>query len=126
MFIWHRRNDSKSMEDSQVQNREQGGNVPKTQGDIKRENDNVIFIGSKPLVNYIRGVITQFTKWDAPEVIIKSRGKFISKAVDVAEVARRSLEEHKVGIKSVNIASESFESNGKKTNISTMDIVLSK
>ncbi len=88
--------------------------------------DNTIFIGSKPLVNYIRGVITQFTKWEAPEVVIKSRGKFISKAVDVAEVAKRSLEEHKIRIKEVNIASESFEANGKKTNISTMDIVLAK
>jgi DNA-binding protein len=91
-----------------------------------KANDNVIFIGSKPLVNYIRGVITQFTRWDAPEVTIKSRGKFISKAVDVAEVAKRSLEEKKAYIKDIKIASESFESEGKKTNISTMDIVLAK
>ena len=91
-----------------------------------RENDNVIFIGSKPLVNYIRGVITQFNRRNAPEVTIKSRGKFISKAVDVAEVAKRSLADMKVRIKDVNIASESFEANGKRTNISTMDIVLTK
>jgi len=88
--------------------------------------NNVVFIGSKPLVNYIRGVITQFTRWDAPEVTIKSRGKFISKAVDVAEVARRSMEDTKINIKAINIASESFESEGKRTNISTMDIVLER
>lgn len=92
----------------------------------RKENDNIIFIGSKPLVNYIRGVITQFIRWEAPEVVIKSRGKFISKAVDVAEVAKRSLEEKSVYIKDINIASESFESEGKKTNISTMDIILAK
>jgi archaea-specific DNA-binding protein len=86
--------------------------------------DNTIFIGGKPLVNYIRGVITQFTKWNSSEVIIKSRGKFISKAVDVAEVAKRSLEDKKINIKDIKIASESFESEGKRTNISTMDIVL--
>ena len=90
-----------------------------------KSNDNTIFIGSKPLVNYIRGVIIQFTKRDAPEVVIKSRGKFISKAVDVAEVARRSLE-NAVKIKEVKIGSESFESEGKRTNISTMDITLIK
>lgn len=89
------------------------------------DNDSTIFVGSKPLVNYIRGVITQFTKKAAPEVTIKSRGKFISKAVDVAEVARRSLEEN-IQIKEVKIGSESFEAEGKKTNISTMDITLSK
>lgn len=88
-------------------------------------NDNVIFVGSKPLVNYIRGVITQFTKKEAAEVVIKSRGKFISKAVDVAEVSKRSLEGG-VTIKGINIGSESFEADGKKTNISTMDIILSK
>ncbi len=89
------------------------------------ENSNVIFVGSKPLVNYIRGVITQFNRRDAKEVIIKSRGKFISRAVDVAEVAKRSLEGKKIHVKSINISSESFETEGKKTNISTMDIVLS-
>ena len=92
----------------------------------KERDSNVVFIGSKPLVNYIRGVITQFNKKDAKEVIIKSRGKFISKAVDVAEVAKRSLEGNQIKVKSINIASESFESDGKRTNISTMDIVLSR
>jgi archaea-specific DNA-binding protein len=89
-------------------------------------NDGIIFVGGKPLVNYIRGVITQFTRWNAPEVIIKSRGKFISKAVDVAEVSRRSLEDKNIFIKDIKIASESFETEGKKTNISTMDIVLAE
>jgi DNA-binding protein len=87
-------------------------------------NNNTIFVGSKPLVNYIRGVIAQFMRWDAKEVTIKSRGKFISKAVDVAEVVKRSLEEKKVEIKKVDIGSESFEKEGKRTNISTMDIVM--
>jgi len=88
--------------------------------------DNVIFVGSKPLVNYIRGVITQFTKRGASEVVIKSRGKFISKAVDIAEVAKRTLAEEGIMVKGISIASESFETAEKKTNISTMDIVLGK
>ena len=91
-----------------------------------KNNSNIIFIGSKPLVNYIRGVITQFIKKESPEVIIKSRGKFISKAVDVAEVAKRSLADKNIIIKSINISSESFETEGKRTNISTMGIVLSR
>ena len=86
--------------------------------------DNIIFIGSKPLVNYVRGVIVQFKKHGAKEVVIKSRGKFISKAVDVAEIAKRSLNDINAEVKGISIASESFEAEGKKTNISTMDIVL--
>lgn len=92
----------------------------------KKGNDNIVFIGSKPLVNYIRGVITQFNRGETPEVVIKSRGKFISKAVDVAEVAKRTLQEKNVFIKDIKISSESFEADGKKTNISTMDITLAK
>ena len=92
----------------------------KTEG----ENSNNIFVGGKPLVNYIRGVIIQFNKKEAQEVIIKSRGKFISKAVDVAEVAKRSLENKNIKVKDIKISSESFETEGKRTNISTMDIIL--
>ncbi len=88
--------------------------------------DNIIFIGGKPLVNYIRGVVIQFNRLNASEVVIKSRGKFISKAVDVAEISRRNLADLNVFVKGVEISSESFEVDGKKTNISTMEIVLAK
>ena len=96
-------------------------NKPKT---FEGENSNVIFVGSKPLVNYIRGVITQFSKRGAKEVIIKSRGKFISKAVDAAEVSKRALDKRGIKVKNIHISSDSFEKEGKTTNISTMDIVL--
>jgi len=91
---------------------------------FSKANDNVIFVGGKPLVNYIRGVMTQFTREGNSEVIIKSRGKFISKAVDIAEVSKRSIEDKEVFVKNILIGSESFETEGKKTNISTMDIIL--
>jgi archaea-specific DNA-binding protein len=92
----------------------------------RKSGDNIVFVGSKPLVNYVRGVMLQFNKWSAPEVVIKSRGKFISKAVDIVEIAKRSLEGQKIFVKSVDIASESFEANGKKMNVSTMDITLAR
>jgi archaea-specific DNA-binding protein len=107
-----------------IENLPRNEGTPNVDSSIRKENDNVIFIGGKPLVNYIRGVITQFTKWNVSEVVIKSRGKFISKAVDVAEISKRSLEDRKIDIKDIKIASESFETDGKKTNISTMDIIL--
>ena len=63
------------------------------------EKGNVIFVGGKPLVNYVRGVVIQFTKNNSSEVVIKSRGKFISKALDIAEIAKRSLDDLKVVLK---------------------------
>src|SRR3989344_9343327 len=86
--------------------------------DNKKRNvdDNTVFVGNKPLVNYIKSVLIQFNKRNAPEVIIKSRGKFISKAVDVAEIIKRTLEKKGVQVKDIKIASEHFENRRKKNN----------
>lgn len=92
-----------------------------------RENDNVIFIGDKPIINYVRSISVQLSKQTNSEVIVRSRGKFISRAVDIVEIAKRKfLEKEGVKIKEIKISSEEFEKEGKKLNVSTMDIVLSK
>ena len=78
-------------------------------------------------MNYVTGVIVQFNK-DAEEVTIKARGKFITKGVDVAEVARRKfLQDKNVSVKDVSIGSEEFENKeGKMINVSTLEIILRK
>lgn len=94
----------------------------------KKTDENFIFIGSKPFMNYITGVVMQFNTNKAKEVVIKSRGKFIQKAVDVAEIARRKfLAEENIKVKEVRIGSESFENKeGREVNVSTLEIVLSR
>jgi len=52
--------------------------------------DNTIFIGSKPVMNYVLAVVSQFNE-GADEVVIKARGRAISRAVDTAEVVRTSF-----------------------------------
>lgn len=96
--------------------------------ETKKTEDNVVFIGGKPFMNYVTGVVMQFTTQNAKEVVIKARGKFISKAVDVAEVARkRFLKDQNISVKGILINSEEFENKeGKKVNVSTLDITLSK
>jgi DNA-binding protein len=67
------------------------------------------------------------SKQAGSDVIVRSRGRFISKAVDVVEIARRNfLEKEGVKIKDIKIASEEFEKEGRKMNVSAMDIVLGK
>ena len=93
----------------------------------KSGSDNSVFVGSKPLINYVRSVGIQFTKNKSQEVIIKSRGKFIPKAVDIAEITRRKyLADQNIKIKDIKVNTEQFEKDGKTTNISTMDITLSR
>jgi archaea-specific DNA-binding protein len=96
--------------------------------DNRRTDDNVIFIGGKPFMNYVTGVVMQFTTNNATEVDIKARGKFISKAVDVAEVAsKRFLKDQNISVKNIKIDSEEFvNKEGRKVNVSTLDITLSK
>ena len=94
----------------------------------KKTDENVIFIGNKPFMNYVTGVVMQFTKKGSSEVVIKARGKFISRAVDVAEVTtKRFLNEDNVKVKDIKIGSEEFENKeGKKVNVSIIEITLGK
>ena len=89
--------------------------------------DNSIFVGSKPFMNYVTSVVMQFTTKNASEVFVKARGKFISRAVDVSEVASKRFLEGSVGIKDINIDSEEFENKeGKQVRVSTIEITLEK
>ena len=86
-------------------------------------NDNVVFVGNKHLMNYVNSIDMQSK--NSPEVIVKARGKFISKAVDIVEVAKRRMN-NELKIKDIKIGTEQYENEGKKINVSTIDICLSK
>ena len=94
----------------------------------QRTEENIVFIGSKPFMNYVTGVVLQFNSKSAPQVVIKSRGKFISKAVDVSEVAqKRFLQDKKITVNNIKINSEEFTNKeGKTINVSTMEITLKR
>ncbi len=85
--------------------------------------DNVIFVGKKPTMSYVLAVMTQFD--GAKEVHVKARGRSISRAVDVVEAVKNKFIKD---IKSeVQIGTEEVtDSDGKKINVSTIDIVLRK
>lgn len=114
------------------ENQEAGGTpeqkVAQEQPKKTNSDDNIVYIGGKPFMNYVTAVTMQFTTKNAPEVVIKSRGKFISKAVDVAEVAaKRFLKDQQISVKDIKINSEEFENKeGRKVNVSTIDITLIK
>lgn len=89
--------------------------------------DNSIFIGNRPFMNYVTGVVMQFTVKDADEVVIKARGNFIGRAVDVAEVVSKKMLENVVEIKDIKTDSENIPNkDGKEVRVSTIDITLVK
>jgi|TARA_B100001971_G_scaffold207110_1_gene226823 DNA-binding protein len=95
--------------------------------EVSNMEDNNIFIGGKPFMNYVTGVVMQFTTKNAENVIIKARGKFISRAVDVAEVASKRFLESTVGVRDIKIDSEEFKNDeGKDIRVSIIEITLGK
>ena len=89
--------------------------------------DNSIFVGNKPFMNYVTALVMQFTTKDAHEVTSKARGKFISRAVDVVEVATKRFLEQSACIKDIKIDSEDFiNAEGKQVRVSTIEIVIEK
>jgi len=68
-----------------------------------RGSDNSIFVGGKPFMNYVTAVVMQFTTKNATEVILKARGKFISRAVDVAEVSAKRFMDNTAVVKNIKI-----------------------
>ena len=87
--------------------------------------DSIVFIVKNPFMNFVTGVVMQFNS-GVNKVTVKARGKYISRAVDVAEVVRnRFVKESKLD--EIKIASEEFEGDdGKKVRISTIEITLVK
>ena len=92
----------------------------------KKQEDS-IFIGSKPFMNYVTAVVMQFSSNGVEQVVLKARGKFMSKAVDVAEVVKNRFMKDKVDIASITSGSEEFENKEKKqVRVSTLEITLKK
>ena len=85
--------------------------------------DNVIYIGNKSVMSYVLAVVTQF-KNGFNEIVIKARGRAISRAVDTAEVVRNKFMPG-VTIKDIAIGTEEMVGDGgEKANVSSMEITL--
>jgi DNA-binding protein len=87
--------------------------------------DNTVFIGQKPVMNYVLACLTLFNA-GGNEVTVKARGRAISRAVDTVELLRRSFVKD-VGVKSINLGTEEVtREEGRKSNVSTMEITVAK
>ncbi len=78
-------------------------------------------------MNYVTGVVMQFTTRNSDDVVIKARGKFISRAVDIAEVASKRFLESTAEVKDIKIGSEDFvNKEGKNVRVSFIEITLKR
>lgn len=86
--------------------------------------DNSIFIGQKDSMSYVLAVITAMQA-GSEDVILKARGKAISRAVDVAEILRNRFMKDSVKIDKIDIGTEQIQSKDRGTfSVSTIEITL--
>jgi DNA-binding protein len=95
----------------------------KANTEIKANNE--IFIGKKPLMTYVTATLVQLA--NEPIVIIKARGKSITRAVDVAQIIVKRMDTLGYKICPVKIGSELVQSqDGKTRNVSTIEVYISR
>ena len=86
--------------------------------------ENVVYIGKKPVMSYVLAVITHFNMSDAKEVVLKARGMSITTAVDVAEITRRRFMD-KLKVDKIEIGTEEMkQEDGRTRAVSFMEITL--
>jgi len=87
--------------------------------------DNTVFIGKKPVMNYVVACLTFFNA-GGKEVTVKARGRAISRAVDTIELLRRAFVKD-VGVASICLGTEEVtREEGRKSNVSTIEICVAK
>jgi len=87
--------------------------------------ENVIYVGNKPPMSYVLAIVTQFNS-GSTEVVIKARGRAISRAVDAAEITRNRFASD-AKVKEIRIATEAITNEeGRTSNVSSIEIVLAK
>jgi len=91
----------------------------------RRTDENVIYVGNKPPMSYVLAVVTQFNISGSDDVIIKARGRAISRAVDTAEIVRNRFIKD-AELKDIKIGTEAItnEEEGRTSNVSSIEICL--
>jgi len=85
------------------------------------ERSNTVFIGRKPVLNYVLACMTLF-KSGHEEIVVKARGQSISRAVDVVEVLRNRFMPN-AEVAKIEISTEQVQSEERGTsNVSAMAI----
>ena len=92
---------------------------------LSRES-NVMYVGRKPPMNYVLGIITSFSGSNAKEVTLKARGQAITTAIDAVEITRhRFMKDLSIG--KITIGTEEMQrEEGGTRNVSTIEIALTR
>lgn len=84
-----------------------------------------VIVGLKPIMNYVVACMTLFNA-GASSIMVRARGRNISKAVDVVEMLRRVFLRD-VEVEKIDLGTETHTApTGKEASVSTIEIRLVK
>lgn len=84
-----------------------------------------VIVGMKPVMNYVVACMTLFNAGTS-RVMVRARGRHISKAVDAVEMLRRVFLKD-VLVEKIDLGTETHTvATGKEASVSTIEIRLSK
>ena len=87
------------------------------------DRSNTVFIGRKPVLNYVLACMTLF-KSGHEIVVVRARGRSISRAVDTVEVLRSRFMPN-IEVTDIQLGTERLESEDRgPSNVSTIDIYI--
>lgn len=93
---------------------------------MAQQASNVVLVGKKPAINYVLATLTLFNQ-GMDKVVIKARGRAISKAVDTVEILRSRFLKDKLSIANITIGSQEVTREGGRTSrVSTIEITVSR
>ena len=88
----------------------------------------VMYVGRKPPMSYVLGIMTSLAGSDAKEVTLKARGQAISTAVDAAEITRHRFMNN-LSVSNISIGTEEMpprEGEQRSRSVSTIEITLTQ
>ncbi len=100
---------------------------PKTPNNAQKikSNDKIIFVGMKPVKNYVIACLTSFN-FGSGQVVVKARGRAICKAVDTVELLRRAFLKD-AQIQGITLSTEQVIREGdRSSNVSAIEIIVTK
>ena len=90
-----------------------------------RDRDNVIYVGRKFFMRYVAALLMKFNYFKLNKVIVKARGKAISRAVHVVVTFINSFNSN-VRCSNIKIGSVNIDAEGRRLRLSVMEIELVK
>jgi DNA-binding protein len=109
-----------------TQRKETAKRAPQTvQTSTPQVDGSVVFVGSKPVMNYVLACMTYLNS-GSNKIVVKARGRAIPRAVDTIEVLRRSFAKG-VQLESINLSTEEVtREQGQRLRVSAIEISVSK